>query len=161
MTRKVSQYMAYKSGFHRFVSCIWNCKYHKTLNSYFVSLAVAPCIILRWFVYPCRYCDMITRFGISVWPSCILNQMLDFFYVRFSHMDETKLSSENLINFANAVHNKGGAFDNYWVFMDGLNPISTWLSRSLAIKLDWTITKKAYSLIAWCKNMIDLGRISL
>ena len=51
-------------------------------------------------------------------------------------MDETKLSSENLTNFANAVHNKGGAFDNYWVFMDGLNPISTWLSRSLAIKLD-------------------------
>lgn len=66
MTRKVSQYMPYKSGFHWFVSCIWNCKYHKTLNSYFVSLVVAPCIVLRWLVYPCRYCDMITRFGISV-----------------------------------------------------------------------------------------------
>ena len=76
-------------------------------------------------------------------------------------MDETKLSSENLVNFANAVHNKGGAIDNYWVFMDCSNPISTWLSPSLAIKLDWTISKKAYSLIAWCKNMIDLGRISL
>ena len=37
----------------------------------------------------------------------------------FSSLDQAFLSSENIANFSNTTHIKGGALDNRWGFIDG------------------------------------------
>ena len=88
------------------------------------------CMLLRRLAYPCRYSDMIARFGRPV-PvlSMVTNEVLDYIYNNHSHRimqwNPTILQPAQLQEYANAIHAKGGALDNCFGFIDGtVRPIS-------------------------------------
>lgn len=84
----------------------------------------ALCIFLKRFAYPCRYLDMISRFGRSVPELCIItNHTMNFIFDRWgfllSSMNQQWLSSANLQLFADIVSEKGAPLENCWGFVDG------------------------------------------
>lgn len=84
----------------------------------------ALCVLLRRFAYPCRYWDIMPRFGLSVPQlSMICNEGMNFMYDNWRHLLQTFnqewLSRENLQQFSNVVHNAGSPLDNCWGFVDG------------------------------------------
>ena len=84
----------------------------------------ALCILLKRFAYPCRYGDMVPRFGRAVPQlSMMSNQMMDFIFDEFCHLltdlQQPWLSSNYLRHFADAIHEKGAALDNCWGFING------------------------------------------
>ena len=89
-----------------------------------VDSVEALCVCLKCFAYPCRYADLVPRFGRPVPQLCMMcTSVLDDIYSWFSqHLTDLSrpwLSRENLKSFANVVHNKGAALDNCWGFVDG------------------------------------------
>ena len=82
------------------------------------------CLLLRRFAYPCRFSDLIHRFGRPV-PvlSMISSTVMDFIYDNHSHRltewNDDIFDPANLLTFATAVHNKGAALDNCIGFIDG------------------------------------------
>lgn len=73
-----------------------------------VSSLEALCIFLKRYAYPCRYLDMIHRFGRPVPELCMINNHMlklitdgDFFFVS---MNQPWLSPINLQEFANTIH---------------------------------------------------------
>ena len=92
-------------------------------NDISVDKHEALCILLKRLAYPCRYSDMIPRFGRQVPQLCmIFNQMIDFVHTHWSHLleDWVKpwLSPQSLRTYADVIHGKG-ALDNVWGFIDG------------------------------------------
>ena len=84
----------------------------------------ALCICLKRFAYPCRYADMVPKFGRPVPQLCaISNKVIDILFDQFSYLledlNQPWLTPENLQIFANAVFAKGAALDNCWGFIDG------------------------------------------
>ena len=82
------------------------------------------CIILRHFVYPCQFVDMIHRFGRSVPElSLMSSEVDDFIYATHRYLLRTLnqpwLAPLCLQEFANAVHQRGAALTNCWGFVDG------------------------------------------
>ena len=58
-----------------------------TYNRHNIPSIEALCILLKRLAYPCRYYDMIGRFGRSKTMLCIIfNHVLDFVYDKFSHL---------------------------------------------------------------------------
>ena len=51
------------------------------------------------------------------------NLIVNFLYARFGHLlhdlNQPWLSPQHLQMYADAIHNKGAALDNCWVFVDG------------------------------------------
>ena len=97
---------------------------YQCYNGLQVDSVEALCVCLRRLAYHCRYADLIPRFGRPVPQLCMIsNLVIDDIYNRFSHLltdlNQPWLSRDNLQSFANAVHNKGGALDNCWGFVDG------------------------------------------
>ena len=88
------------------------------------------CIILRRFAYPCRFDDMIHRFGRSVPQlSLIASEVVDFIYATHGYLLRTSnqpwLEAQCLEEFANTAHQHGAALTNCWGFVDGtVRPIS-------------------------------------
>ena len=85
----------------------------------------ALCVWLKHFTYPCKYADLVPRFGRPVPQLCMItNMMVDDLSDRYSHLlqehDQPWLSPENLQMYAITVHNKGAALDNCWRFVDGM-----------------------------------------
>ncbi|CAH3029463.1 unnamed protein product [Porites evermanni] len=82
------------------------------------------CIMLKRFSYPCRYSDLIPRFGHAV-PvmSMICNTVVDFVYNlhghRITEYNHNLLDSASLQVYADAVFAKGAALDNCFGFVDG------------------------------------------
>ena len=82
------------------------------------------CILLKQLSYPCRYSDMIARFGRPV-PvlSMVSNQVLDYVYDLHSHRvlnwNQTLLNPLALQEYCNAISAKGAALDNCFGFIDG------------------------------------------
>lgn len=82
------------------------------------------CIMLKRFSYPCRYSDLIPRFGHAV-PvmSMICNTVVDFIYNlhghRITEYNHNLLDSASLQVYADAVFAKGAALDNCFGFVDG------------------------------------------
>ena len=72
------------------------------------------CILLRRLAYPCRYSDIIPRFGLPV-PvlSMVCNDVLDFVYETHGHRitqwNPTVLSPADLQIYSDAVAAKGAA----------------------------------------------------
>ena len=96
----------------------------KCYNGTVVDPVEALCICLKRFAYPCRYADLIPRFGRPVPQLCMIaNLVTDEIFNRFSHLltnlDQPWLSPQNLQIFTEAIHNKGAALDNCWGFIDG------------------------------------------
>ena len=82
------------------------------------------CMLLRRLAYPCRYSDIIPRFGRSKPELCmIVNTVLKFIYTRFEHLlssfQQGWLHPDNLTEYAMAVYSKCQALDNCWGFVDG------------------------------------------
>lgn len=97
---------------------------YRCYNGLVVDSVEALCICLKRFAYPCRYADLVSRFGRPV-PQLrmITNTVVDDLYERYSRLfhdlDQPWLSPENLSLYAAAVHNRGAALNNCWGFVDG------------------------------------------
>ena len=93
-------------------------------NGVNVDIVEAFCIFLKRFAYPCRYVDMIPRFGRPEPQLCMIsNAVMNELYQTWNHLltelDQDWLSPEHLEEFATAVHNKGAPLQNCWGFVDG------------------------------------------
>ena len=96
----------------------------ETVNRLVVPAPEALCILLRRLAYPCRYNDMIPRFGRSVPDlSVIFNHMVRFMYDNFGHLlssfDQRWLQQDKLASYADVIYAKSGALQNCWGFIDG------------------------------------------
>ena len=84
----------------------------------------ALCITLRRFAYPCKYGDLIPRFGRPAPElSMISNNVVDFIYENHGHRvtewNHDLLSPENLQLYAEAIARKGAPLQNCFGFVDG------------------------------------------
>ena len=84
----------------------------------------ALCIFLKRFAYPCRYQDIMFRFGRPVPQICMIsNYMMNLIYTNWGHllsdMQQNWLSRNNLEEFSNKIHAKGAPLQNCWAFVDG------------------------------------------
>ena len=87
------------------------------------------CMVLRRMAYPCRYSDLIPRFGRAV-PvlSMISNHVIDFIFENHAHQitqwNGTMLDPPSLRKYADAVTSKGAPLHNCFGFIDGtLRPV--------------------------------------
>jgi hypothetical protein len=82
------------------------------------------CILLKRLAYPCRFSDMIARFGKPV-PvlSMITNTVVDWIHEEHQHRitgwNEAILNPIKLGQYAEAISMKGAALDNCFGFIDG------------------------------------------
>ena len=82
------------------------------------------CILLKRLSHPCRYSDLIPRFGRPV-PvlSMVSNQVLDHIYANHSHRilnwNPTILNPAALQDYSDAISAQGAALDNCFGFIDG------------------------------------------
>ena len=84
----------------------------------------ALCIVLKRLAYPCRYADMVSKFGRPVPTICIIyNHMIDLIYQAHSHriMDWNNriLSPNQLETYTNAISARGSPLLNCFGFIDG------------------------------------------
>ena len=91
----------------------------------------ALCIFLKRLAYPCRYTDMVPRFGRNPTELCIIfNTVLDFIYANHSHRLQNWnlnpfLQPHKLNEYAVAIHNHGAPLNNCFGFIDGtVRPIA-------------------------------------
>ena len=93
-------------------------------NGFKVPGLYALCVLLKRFAYPCRYLDIMPRFGLSIPQlSMISNKAMNIIYDDWGHLlrsfEQEWLSPENLSNYANIVHQRGAPLPNCWGFVDG------------------------------------------
>ena len=88
------------------------------------------CMLLKRLAYPCRYGDLIHRFGRPV-PllSMATNHVLDYIYNTHGHLitqwNHTLLSPLSLEVYAETINQKGAALENCFGFVDGtVRPIA-------------------------------------
>lgn len=88
------------------------------------------CMLLKRVSYPCRYSDMIPRFGrpVSV-LSLITNHTLDYIYENHGHLitqwNRNILNPRALQIYADSISRKGAPLNNCFGFVDGtVRPIS-------------------------------------
>ena len=84
----------------------------------------ALCILLKRLAYPCRYTDMVTRFGRNPTELCLIfNTLLQFLYTTHSHRlqswEQPFLSPESLTTYAESIHAHGAPLQNCFGFIDG------------------------------------------
>lgn len=93
-------------------------------NGVKVDKMEAFCIFLKRFAYPCRYVDMIPRFGRPEPQLCMIsNMIMNELHYTYSHLltdlNQNWLMPVHLEEFATAIHDKGAALQNCWGFVDG------------------------------------------
>ena len=81
-------------------------------------------LLLRRLAYPCRYSDLIHRFGCPVPELCMItSHVMDTVYTLHHHRltawNQTLLSPPLLQAYADAIRRKGGALPNCFGFIDG------------------------------------------
>lgn len=103
----------------------FHCQQRTVLNS-----MEGLCMLLRRVSYPCRYSDVIPRFGrpVSV-LSLITNHTLDYIYENHGHLitqwNRNILNPRALQNYADSISRKGAPLNNCFGFVDGtIRPIS-------------------------------------
>lgn len=89
------------------------------------------CLLLKRLTYPCRYSDLIHRFGRPVPELCMItNRVLDWVYDNHSHRllewdNQPYLSPASLQLYAHAISRKGSPLRNCFGFVDGtVRPIA-------------------------------------
>ena len=102
-----------------------------TYNRLTVDPGEGMCILLKRFIYPCRYSDMAPRFARPFSELCIINNhIMDLIYNQWSFLlsdfeGRNSLSPQNLTKYASAIYVKGAPLTNCWGFIDGtVRPIS-------------------------------------
>ena len=93
-------------------------------NDLVVSSTEALCILLRRLACPCRFSDMIPRFGRPVPQLCLIfNQTLEFIDYTWgrllSDFNQPFLSPQMLLQYSTAIYNRGAPLDQVWGFIDG------------------------------------------
>lgn len=93
-------------------------------NGLHVDGIEALCTLLKRFAYPCRYLDLIPRFAKPVPQLCLAsNHVMNLLYDQWSRLltsfEQPWLSPANMLQFAQVIHEKGGALQNCWGFVDG------------------------------------------
>ena len=88
-------------------------------NGIVIDSVEALCICLKRYAYPCRYADLIPRFGRPVPQLCmaanvITDMIFDRFHRLLTDLDQPWLSPHNLQTYADAIHNRGAALENCW-----------------------------------------------
>ena len=82
------------------------------------------CMVLKRTAYPCRYSDMIPRFGrpVSV-LSLITNRVVDYIYETHAHRitqwNRNLLNPNAIQGYAEVISEKGSPLDNCFGFIDG------------------------------------------
>lgn len=79
---------------------------------------------MRSRAFPCRYVDLMAKFGRPKATLCIIfNHMLKHVYDTFGHLltswDQPWLSRENLTFFSECVEGRSALLRNCWGFIDG------------------------------------------
>ena len=82
------------------------------------------CLLLRRLAYPCRYSDLIHRFGLPVPEICMItNHVMEIVYSLHHHhltaWNHTLMSPPLLHTYADAIRMKGSALPNCFGFIDG------------------------------------------
>lgn len=82
------------------------------------------CLLLKRLAYPCRYSDLIHRFGRPVPELCMLyNVVLDWVYdnhgYRLTSWNQPFLSPRSLEQYVQAIRRKGSPLYNCFGFIDG------------------------------------------
>lgn len=82
------------------------------------------CLLLRRLAYPCRYSDLIHRFGRPVPEICMItNHVMETVYSLHHHRltawNHTLMSPPLLQTYADAIRMKGSALPNCFGFIDG------------------------------------------
>ena len=79
------------------------------------------CILLKRLAFPCRYIDMVSRFGRNPTELCLIfNTVLEFVYSSHHHRLESWnqpfLLPQVLERYAQIIHNRGAPLQNCFVF---------------------------------------------
>ena len=88
------------------------------------------CLLLKRLAYPCRYFDLIYRFGRPVPELCMIyNVVLDWIYTNHGHRltswNQLFLTPAWLQQYARAIYQMGCPLNNCFGFVDGMvRPIS-------------------------------------
>ena len=88
-------------------------------------------MLLKRTAYPCRYNDLIQRFGRPVPEICMItNAIVNCLYEdhghRITEWNHEVLSPASLETYAAAIHHKGAALESCFGFLDGtVRPISS------------------------------------
>ena len=82
------------------------------------------CILLKRLAFPCRYTDMVSRFGRNPTELCLIfNTVLDFVYSSHRHRLESWnqpfLLPQVLERYAQTIHDRGAPLRNCFGFVDG------------------------------------------
>lgn len=96
----------------------------KCPNGVLVDRTEALSVLLKRFAYPCRFADMVARFGRPVPQLCMItNRMMDYLFDEYSHLladlNQPWLSRDRLRHFAATIYDKGAPLENCWGFIDG------------------------------------------
>lgn len=89
----------------------------------------ALCILLKRLAFPCRFSDMVPRFGRNPSELCLIfNTVVDFVYDmhhhRLSDWNQPMLQPPKLQEYAAAIHQRGAPLTNCFGFVDGtLRPV--------------------------------------
>ena len=91
-------------------------------NGVLVNGIEALSVLLQRFAYPCRFADMVARFGRPVPQLCMIkNRMMDYVFDEYSHLlaqlDQPWLSRNRLRHFATIIYDKGAPLENCWGFI--------------------------------------------
>ena len=102
----------------------------RTHNRLRVNSSEGVCCLLKRFANPCRYLEMVSRFGRPVPELCVIsNTVLDMIFEQWGFLltafNRELLNPQSLQTYADAIHAKGGPLTNCWGFVDGtVRPIS-------------------------------------
>ena len=83
------------------------------------------CIPLKRLAYPCRYTNMVPRFGRKLTELCLIfNSVLDFIYLRHRHRLQNWgmnlfLQPGDMHRYAEAIYQHGAPLQNCFGFIDG------------------------------------------
>ena len=82
------------------------------------------CILLKRLAFPCRYTEMVSRFGRNPTELCLIfNTVLDFVYSSHRHRLESWnqpfLLPQVLERYAQTIHDRGAPLRNCFGFVDG------------------------------------------
>ena len=125
-----TEFRFHKNDIHRLKTALRIPDVVTTYNRLAVDGIEALCIFLRRFGYPCRYSDMIPRFGRPVPDLCIVSaHVMNHIYHNFCHLltdfNLPFLQPRELDIYCEVIHAKGAALRNCFGFVDGtVRPIS-------------------------------------
>lgn len=88
------------------------------------------CVLLKRLAYPCRYSDLIPRFGrpvpeLCMAANCVLNYIYDIHHERITQWNANILNPAALQLYANHINQMGAPLENCFGFIDGtVRPIA-------------------------------------